>query len=230
MSELLQGCASFGVALCLGAYALGMAINRRFKSPLLNPMLLAIVGVIAVLAVCRVDYGAFQQSAQPLSYLLTPATASLAVPLYRQLDKLKRHLWAILLGVLSGVLASGASILTMSVLFGLSHEDYVTLLPKSVTTAIGMSLSEELGGAAAVTVTAIVLTGILGNCLAPMLCRLFRITDPIAKGLAIGTASHALGTSRAVELGEVEGAMSGLSIAVAGLLTVLAAQVFAGMW
>lgn len=230
MSELLQGCASFGVALCLGAYALGMAINRRFKSPLLNPMLLAIVGVIAVLAVCRVDYGAFQQSAQPLSYLLTPATASLAVPLYRQLDKLKRHLWAILLGVLSGVLASGASILTMSVLFGLSHEDYVTLLPKSVTTAIGMSLSEELGGAAAVTVTAIVLTGILGNCLAPMLCRLFRITDPIAKGLAIGTASHALGTSRAVELGEVEGAMSGLSIAVAGLLTVLAAQVFAGRW
>lgn len=230
MSELLQGCACFGVALCLGAYALGVAINRRFKSPLLNPMLLAIVGIIAVLLVCRVDYDNFAQSAQPLAYLLTPATASLAIPLYRQLDKLKRHAWAILLGVLSGVLASGVSILTMSVLFGLSHEDYVTLLPKSVTTAIGMSLSGELGGVAAITVTAIAVTGISGNCLAPALCRLFRITDPIARGLAIGTSSHALGTSRAVELGEVEGAMSGLAIAVAGLLTVVAAQVFAALW
>lgn len=230
MSELLQSCAGFGVALCLGAYALGMAVNRRFKSPLLNPMLLAIAGIIAVLVVCRVDYETFQQNAQPLAYLLTPATASLAIPLYRQLDKLKRHIRAILLGVLSGVLASGVSILTMSVLFGLSHEEYVTLLPKSVTTAIGMSLSEELGGAAAITVTAIAVTGILGNCLAPALCRLFRITDPIAKGLAIGTGSHALGTSRAVEMGEIEGAMSGLSIAVAGLFTVLAAQVFAGLW
>ena len=169
----------------------------------------------------------FRDSAGPLSYLLTPATVSLAIPLYRQLEQLRRHARAIVLGVLSGVLTSGLSILAMSALFGLSHAHYVTLLPKSVTTAIGMSLSSELGGAAAITVTAIVVTGILGNCMAVFLCRLFRITEPVARGIAIGTASHALGTSKAIELGEVEGAMSGLSIAMAGLMTVVAAQVFA---
>lgn len=230
MSQIIQSCASFGVFLCLGAYFLGVQLNKRFKSPLTNPLLLATAGIIALLALCGIDYEAFKASAQPLSYLLTPATVSLAIPLYRQLDKLKKYYAAILAGVLSGVLASGLSIFAMSALFGLSHTDYVTLLPKSVTTAIGMSLSEELGGVAAVTVTAIVLTGILGNCMAPLLCKLFQVTHPVAKGIAIGTASHALGTSKAIELGEVEGAMSGLSIAVAGLMTVAAAQVFAMLW
>ena len=229
MNALVQNCACFGVFLCLGAYFLAVRINRRWKSPLTNPLLLAVACVIAVLVLCRVDYTVFRDSAGPLSYLLTPATVSLAIPLYRQLEQLRRHARAIVLGVLSGVLTSGLSILAMSALFGLSHAHYVTLLPKSVTTAIGMSLSSELGGAAAITVTAIVVTGILGNCMAVFLCRLFRITEPVARGIAIGTASHALGTSKAIELGEVEGAMSGLSIAVAGLMTVVAAQVFAMM-
>ena len=227
MNALVQNCACFGVFLCLGAYFLAVRINRRWKSPLTNPLLLAVACVIAVLVLCRVDYTVFRDSAGPLSYLLTPATVSLAIPLYRQLEQLRRHARAIVLGVLSGVLTSGLSILAMSALFGLSHAHYVTLLPKSVTTAIGMSLSSELGGAAAITVTAIVVTGILGNCMAVSLCRLFRITEPVARGIAIGTASHALGTSKAIELGEVEGAMSGLSIAMAGLMTVVAAQVFA---
>ena len=227
MNALVQNCACFGVFLCLGAYFLAVRINRRWKSPLTNPLLLAVACVIAVLVLCRVDYTVFRDSAGPLSYLLTPATVSLAIPLYRQLEQLRRHARAIVLGVLSGVLTSSLSILAMSALFGLSHAHYVTLLPKSVTTAIGMSLSSELGGAAAITVTAIVVTGILGNCMAVFMCRLFRITEPVARGIAIGTASHALGTSKAIELGEVEGAMSGLSIAVAGLMTVVAAQVFA---
>ena len=226
MNALVQNCACFGVFLCLGAYFLAVRINRRWKSPLTNPLLLAAACVIAVLVLCRVDYTVFRDSAGPLSYLLTPATVSLAIPLYRQLEQLRRHARAIVLGVLSGVLTSGLSILAMSALFGLSHAHYVTLLPKSVTTAIGMSLSSELGGAAAITVTAIVVTGILGNCMAVFLCRLFRITEPVARGIAIGTASHALGTSKAIELGEVEGAMSGLSIAVSGILTVFAAAVF----
>ena len=230
MSQIIQSCASFGVFLCLGVYFLGLQLNKRFKSPLTNPLLLATAGIIALLALLGIDYDVFKASAQPLSYLLTPATVSLAIPLYRQLDKLKKHYLAILVGIFSGVLASGLSIFAMSALFGLSHGEYVTLLPKSVTTAIGMSLSEELGGVAAVTVTAIVLTGIAGNCMAPLLCRLFQVTHPVAKGIAIGTASHALGTSKAIELGEVEGAMSGLSIAVAGLMTVAAAQVFAMLW
>ena len=227
MNALVQNCACFGVFLCLGAYFLAVRINRRWKSPLTNPLLLAAACVIAVLVLCRVDYTVFRDSAGPLSYLLTPATVSLAIPLYRQLEQLRRHARAIVLGVLSGVLTSGLSILAMSALFGLSHAHYVTLLPKSVTTAIGMSLSSELGGAAAITVTAIVVTGILGNCMAVFLCRLFRITEPVARGIAIGTASHALGPSKAIELGEVERAMSGLSIAMAGLMTVVAAQVFA---
>ena len=230
MSQIIQSCASFGVFLCLGAYFLGVQLNKRFKSPLTNPLLLATAGIIALLALLGIDYDVFKASAQPLSYLLTPATVSLAIPLYRQLDKLKKHYLAILVGIFSGVLASGLSIFAMSALFGLSHGEYVTLLPKSVTTAIGMSLSEELGGVAAVTVTAIVLTGIAGNCMASLLCRLFQVTHPVAKGIAIGTASHALGTSKAIELGEVEGAMSGLSIAVAGLMTVAAAQIFAMLW
>lgn len=230
MSQMIQNCASFGVFLCLGAYFIGFELDKRFKSPLTNPLLLATACIIALLSLLDIDYTVFKASAQPLSYLLTPATTSLAIPLYRQLDKLKKHYKAILAGIFSGVLASGLSIFAMSVLFGLSHTDYVTLLPKSLTTAIGMSLSEELGGVAAVTVTAIVLTGFLGNCMATFLCKLFRVTHPVAKGIAIGTSSHALGTSKAIELGEVEGAMSGLSIAVAGLITVVAAQVFAMMW
>ena len=202
-------------------------LSLQWRVALMTFLLLAVACVIAVLVLCRVDYTVFRDSAGPLSYLLTPATVSLAIPLYRQLEQLRRHARAIVLGVLSGVLTSGLSILAMSALFGLSHAHYVTLLPKSVTTAIGMSLSSELGGAAAITVTDIVVTGILGNCMAVFLCRLFRITEPVARGIAIGTASHALGTSKAIELGEVEGAMSGLSIAMAGLMTVVAAQVFA---
>ena len=208
---------------------MGLALNKRFKSPLTNPILLSLVIIIPILLLGGVDYDTYYEGAKYISYLLTPATVSLAIPLYRQLDKLKKHYLAILLGIFSGVLASGLSIAAMSALFGLSHTDYVTLFPKSVTTAIGMSLSTELGGVAAITVTAIVVTGIFGNCLAVFLCRLFRITEPVAKGLAIGTASHALGTSKALEIGEVEGAMSGLSIAVAGLMTVAVAQIFAGL-
>ena len=130
-------------------------------------------------------------------------------------------------GIVSGVLTTLLSVLGLSVLFALSHEEYVTFLPKSITTAIGMGISEELGGQVTLTVAVIILTGLLGNMAAPAICRLFRITEPIAKGVAIGTSAHAMGTAKAMEMGEVEGAMSGLSIAVSGLLTVIGASVFA---
>ena len=227
MIELIQNCANFGLFLTLGVYLLSTALAKRFPSPLTNPFLLSVVVIIPVLLLCRVDYDAYSASAKQISALLTPATVSLAIPLYRQIALLKKHFKAILLGILSGVLASAITILGLCALFGLQHTDFVTLLPKSVTTAIGMSLSEELGGVVAVTVTAIAVTGILGNALAVWLCKLFRITEPIAKGLAIGTSSHVLGTSRAIRIGEVEGAMSGLSIAVAGLMTVVLAPLFA---
>ena len=162
-----------------------------------------------------------------LSYLLTPATMCLAVPLYEKLEVLKKNWRAILIGIVSGVLTTLLCILAMSLMFGLSHEEYVTLLPKSITTAIGMGVSEELGGYVTLTVAVIIITGVLGTIFAPLICRVFRIREPIAKGIAIGTSSHAVGTAKAMEMGEVEGAMSSLSIAISGLLTVVGASVFA---
>ena len=152
----------------------------------------------------------------------------LAVPLYQQLSLLKKNIKAVAAGILAGVLASMVSVLLMAKLFGLSHEEYVTLLPKSITTAIGMGVSQELGGIATITVAVIIITGVLGNMLADFVYKAARIEEPIAKGLALGTSAHAIGTARAMELGQVEGAMSSLAIAVAGLLTVAAASVFAG--
>ena len=163
-----------------------------------------------------------------MSYLLTPATVCLAIPLYQQLNLLKKNLKAVAAGILSGVLTSILSVLGLSYLFGLSHDMYVTLLPKSITTAIGMGVSEELGGIVTITVAVIIITGVLGNMIADVVYRVFRIKEPVAKGLALGTASHAIGTAKAMEMGPVEGAMSSLAIAVAGLLTVIFASVFAG--
>lgn len=162
-----------------------------------------------------------------ISYLLTPATVCLAVPLYEQLALLKKNLVAVAAGIVSGVLASMVSVLLLCKLFQLSHEEYVTLLPKSITTAIGMGVSEELGGIVTITVAVIIITGVLGSVIGEIVCKLFRIQEPIAKGLALGTAAHAIGTSKAMEMGPVEGAMSSLAIAVAGLLTVVSASVFA---
>ena len=143
---------------------------------------------------------------------------------------LKNNVKAIMAGLISGVLTSLISILALAAVFGFNHEEYVTLLPKSITTAIGMGVSEELGGIVTITVAVIIVTGILGNVIGEHVFRIFRIEEPIAKGVALGSASHAIGTAKAMELGEIEGAMSSLSIAVAGLLTVLGASVFAGLW
>ena len=143
------------------------------------------------------------------------------------LQVLKKNFKAIFLAIGAGVLTSLVSIWLLSLIFGLSHAEFVTLLPKSVTTAIGLGISEELGGYPSITAAVIILTGIMGNVSGDLVCRIFRITHPVAKGLALGTASHAIGTARALEWGEVEGAMSGLAIAVSGLLTVVGASVFA---
>lgn len=159
--------------------------------------------------------------------LVTPATVCLAIPLYEQLSLLKKNAAAIIVGILSGVITSALCVLVLACVFSLSHQMYVTLLPKSITSAIGMSISEELGGIPSITVAVIILSGIVGNMLAPFFCRIFKITDPIAKGIAVGSSSHAIGTARAIEMGEIEGAMSGLSVAVSGLVSVLSINLFA---
>ena len=164
-----------------------------------------------------------------MSWLLTPATVCLAIPLYEQLELLKKNWAAVAAGIVSGVLTSLATVFVLALLFGLNHQEYVTLLPKSITTAIGMGVSEELGGYVTITVAVIVITGVLGNILGELVCRIFGIKEPIAKGLALGTSAHAIGTAKAMELGEIEGAMSSLSIAVAGVITVVGASIFANL-
>ncbi len=185
---------------------------------------------MALLFAFDIDYETFNQGAQHLTYLLTPATVCLAIPLYEQISLLKKHAAAVLVGVASGVISCLGSILLLSFLFSLSHQQYVTLLPKSITTAIGMGVSDELGGMVTITVAAIILTGILGNIIAERVLKLFHIEEKVARGLAIGTAAHAIGTTKAMEMGRIEGAMSSLSIAVAGLMTVLAATLFACLY
>ncbi|MDE6926626.1 MAG: LrgB family protein [Acetatifactor sp.] len=229
MKEFLTGSVFFGAFISLAAYEAGLLLKKKFKLAVLNPLLIGTICVMAVLLLLQVDYPQYNESAQYISYLLTPATVCLAVPLYQQLTLLKKHGRAVAGGITAGVLASLLSIFLLSKLFGLNHEQYVTLLPKSITTAIGMDISRELGGMETITVAVIIITGIFGNVIAEFLCRIFRIREPVAKGLALGTASHAIGTAKAMEMGEVEGAMSSLAIAVAGLLTVLGASLFAGL-
>ena len=230
MNEMFINSATIGVVLSIFAYQLGVFLKKKTNSPLLNPLLVSIVIVMAILVIFHVDYESYNSSAKYLSYLLTPATVSLAIPLYRQMATLKKNFKAIILSVLAGAITSMGVILVMAILFGLSHEEYVTLLPKSITTAIGMGVSEELGGYVTITVVVIIITGILGNIIGSYACKLFRIQNPISKGLALGTSSHAIGTTKAMEMGEIEGAMSSLSIVVAGLLTVMLASVFAMLY
>ena len=224
MKEILCNSAYFGVTVSLIGYGAGIMLKKKFKYAFLNPLLISIIFVIGVVMLCGVDYESYENSAQYLSYLLTP------VPLYQQMTLLKKNLAAVACGILAGVLASLGSVLLLAFLFGLEHDVYVTLLPKSITTAIGMGVSEELGGLVTITVAVIIVTGVIGNVIGEAVCKLFRIYEPIAKGLALGTSSHAIGTAKALEMGEVEGAMSSLAIAVAGLLTVIGASVFAGFY
>ena len=227
MKELLGNSVFFGVMISILAYEFGVFLKKKTRLAICNPLLVAVAAVMVLLAFLKIEYETYKEGADLLSYLLTPATVCLAVPLYEQMSLLKSNVKAIMAGILSGVLTSLLSILLMGMLFGIDHELYVTLLPKSITTAIGMGVSEELGGIVTITVAVIIITGIIGNVIGEQVCSLFRIQEPIAKGIAMGTSAHAIGTARAMEMGEVEGAMSSLSIAVAGLLTVVGASVFA---
>ncbi len=227
MSTIFSSASYAGAALTMLAFFIGYSIKAKYKSQVFNPILIAIVLIIAFLAATGVDYDTYNSGARYISWFLTPATVSLAIPLYRQIEQLKNNLSAILIGIFSGVVASAVGILVLAVVFNLSHAEYVTLLPKSITSAIGMGVADELGGFSTITVPVIIITGIFGNITASAVLKFFKITNPVAKGLAIGTASHGTGTSRAIEIGEIEGAMSGLSIAVAGLITVVVAQLFA---
>ena len=227
MNAFWQTSTFFGIFITLFFYGIGMVLKQKVKHPLMNPMLPAIVFTILFLHVFGIDYQTYNNSAKYISYLMTPATICLAVPLYRQLDTLKQNFAPVMFGIASSVIITMISVLVFSRCFGLSHASYVTMLPKSITTPIGIGVAEELGGYVSITVASIVISGILGNIFAEPVCRLFGIHEPVAKGIAIGCSSHAMGTVKALDMGEVEGAMSSLSIALAGILTVVVASVFA---
>ena len=228
MNEFFQNSLFAGVTLSLVSYMIGVFLKKKFKLGIFNPLLIAIILSCVTLIVGKIDYEVYNEGAKYLSYLLTPATVCLAIPLYEQFELLKKHYKAVLLGLFAGTVTSLTTVLVLAKLCGLSHEEYVTLLPKSITTAIGMGVSEELGGYVTITVAVIIITGVLGNMFGELICKVAHIEEPIAKGLAFGASSHAIGTAKAIEIGDVEGAMSGLAIAVSGIFTVLLASVFAG--
>lgn len=227
MSDFFETSVFAGVTVSLIAYFVGMFLKKKLKLAIFNPLLVSIIFTIIVLVISKVYYKVYNEGAKYLSWFLTPATVCLAIPLYEQWQLLKKNYKAVIVGITSGVLTSLLTVFVLSLVMNLDHAQYVTLLPKSITTAIGMGLSEELGGYVTITVAVIVITGVLGNIFGEVICKLFRIEEPIAKGLALGSASHAIGTAKAMEMGEIEGAMSSLSIAVAGILTVVFSSAFA---
>ena len=224
MNNFLQNSVFFGVFISIITYEIGVLIKKKLKIAIFNPLLISMALIIIFLLIFHVDYDTYESGAKYLSYFLTPATVALAVPLYEQIEPLKKNWKAILAGIFAGAMTSALCVLVLSLIFKLSHKQYVTLLPKSITTAIGMGLSEELGGIVTITVA------VIGNMFAENICKLFHISDPVAKGVGIGSASHAMGTSKAMEMGEIEGAMSSLSIAVSGLMTVVVSLIFSHIY
>lgn len=221
MTDFLSASSLFAVLLTLAAYELGCACQRRTGLAVCNPILLGAVAVAAALAVLRLPGEAYQQGCQAFSWLLTPATVCLAIPLHTQFARLRRDLPAILAGVAAGALASLLGVAALCRAFGLDAVLTASLLPKSITTAMGIVVSEAGGGDAAITTAAIIATGILGSVTGPALCRLLHLTHPAAQGAAFGTAAHVIGTSKAAELGETAEASGSLALVVAGVLTAL---------
>ena len=211
----------FGIVLTVLFFNIAVYIQKKTKNPAFNPLLISILGIIVCLNIFKIPYENYKIGGDSINYFLGPITIVLAVPLYRQFELLKKYKLEILIGISCGVIVSFISIVSIGKLFNTSTEIINSLIPKSITSPMGISLANTINGIQAVTVVCIILTGILGAIIAPTVFKLGKITNPIAKGVALGTSAHALGTSKAIEMGEVEGAMSGLSIGISGLITVI---------
>ena len=221
IADFLADSQFFAVFITVAAFCIGVFVQKKIKHTLANPILIGAVIVMIVLSVLGIPNSEYQSSVAPLQFLLTPATICLAIEFYEQLLKLKKNLPAICIGVVTGTISSLGSILLLAKLFGLEQTLVVTLLPKSVTTAIGSVLSEEAGGIPAITSAVIICTGILGNMIGPQLCKIFCIKNPVAQGVSFGTATHVIGTARAREMDTLAGAVSTFSLTLAGLLTAI---------
>lgn len=230
MNEFLMNSAYFGFFLSILAFWIGTKIQKKFPYTICSPLLISILLCIFVLKVCRIDYDTYNNGAKYISYLLTPTTVCLAIPLYKQIRVLKDNLGTILISILCGCIAAAIVIFALCKVLGMDAVMYHSLQPKSITTAIAIGVSEEIGGNATLTTIAVIITGIFGSVIAKTVCSICRVTHPVAVGLACGNAAHAIGTSKAMEFGELQGAMSSLSVVVAGLITVVLAPICAGFW
>lgn len=221
--EVITNNILFGLVLSLAAFEIGLFINRKTRIAVLNPLLISILFIICFLFAFNIDFETYNNGGQFINMFLGPSTVVLAVPLYKQLDLLKKNAKAILIGVFIGSTLGMFSIIGISYLVGLDTVMIKSLIPKSVTTPIGIAVSQQIGGLVPITVLAIIITGIIGAVIGPTICKIFKIEDKVAIGISIGTASHAVGTTKALELGDIEGAMSSLSIGIAGIMTVIIA-------
>ena len=219
----------FGILLTIVAFEIGVLISRKFKYSFLNPLLIGNVLIVGFLLITGVSLDSYNVGGDYISVMLSPATVVLAVPLYRQIQKLRQFWMPILVGIFAGSLTSIGCVIFFSKILGLSSTLMLSILPKSVTIPMGSVISAQIGGIPSVTIIAITVTGITGAVAAPAVCRFCHIKHKVAQGIAIGTASHALGTTRAMEMGEVQGAMSSLSIGIAGLFTAVVAPVLVSL-
>lgn len=221
MNDLLLSSTFFGVSISLLTYFFGMFLRKKFNYAILNPLLISAILTIAFLLLFDVDYATYNQGAQYLSVFLTPATICLAVPLYRQLQVLKQNVVTVIVPISCGVIAHAITLISLSKLFNVEEILTLSLLSKSVTTPIAVGICHELNAIEVVTIMGVVIAGILGAVFGPIVCNLLKIKEPIAQGLGIGSASHAIGTSKALEMGELQGAMSSLAIVVTAILNVI---------
>ena len=221
MNDILQNSIYFGMAISIAAYYIGIQMKKKWDLPIMNPLLIAMFLIIIFLVVFKIDYETYDYGAKYITYFLTPATICLAVPLYKQFLILKQNLLAVLAGVLSGCITHAFIVLAIALLTKLDKELLYSMLPKSVTTPIALGITSEIGGIAAITVIGVCVAGIMGAVIGPTILKWCKVEEPVAQGLAMGTASHAVGTSKAVELGEIQAAMSSLAIVVTGILSVI---------
>lgn len=229
LNSFIYSSTFWGAFLTLAFFLIGDLLFKKTHFFLFSPLLISVILCIVFLSVTKIPFTEYESSTKVISWFLTPCTVALAIPLYEQFEKLKENAFAILAGILTGVLVNLVSVYALCLLFKIGHTEYVSLLPKSITTAISFALTEQYKGNVPITAMMVILAGNVGNLFAEPICRLCRITEPVAVGVAIGTSSHALGTSRALQIGDTEGAMSGLSIAVTGLITVAIMPLFANL-
>ncbi|WP_277233201.1 LrgB family protein [Romboutsia timonensis] len=211
----------FGIILTILFFNIGIYIQKKTNKPIFNPLLIAILGIILFLSITKIPYESYKLGGDRINFFLSPVTIVLAVPLYKQFDLFKKYLLEILIGISCGVVVSFISIKLIGHFTNADVDIINSLIPKSITTPMGISLTKTLNGVEAITVVSIILTGILGAIISPIVFKIGKINNPVAKGIALGTSAHALGTTKALEMGEVEGAMSGLSIGISGIITVV---------